>query len=135
MRQIRALPPADGATTTTNGTSATARFLFSGGLLVAVLGTILGLALSSYADSLATELKVEEKIQFGSAYVDTMTPGRLWETWDMMASKGLPDWQETQDVRYNKQAGYLKAISYALIGLGGVGLLCLIASFLVGRQQ
>ena len=37
------------------------RFLFSAGLLVAVAGALLGLALNVYADGLATELKVEEK--------------------------------------------------------------------------
>ena len=137
LRQIKALPAAqqESVVENTTGHSATKRFLFSGGLLVAVLGSLLGLALSYYADSLATELKVEEKIEFGSAYVDTMTPGRLWETWDRLAAKGLPDWQESQDVRYNKQAGYLKSIAYGLMGLGGLGLLSLLASFFVGGRK
>ena len=138
MRQIKTLPIAQQKETSSKaaGPSATKRFLFAAGLLVAVLGSLSGLCLSFYADSLATELKLEEKIEFGSAYVDTMTPGRLWETWDMMATKGLPDWQESQDVRYNKQAGYLKSIAYGLLALGGLGLLSLLASFFVrGKNQ
>ena len=136
MRQIRALPVATEATNQKSARgSEIKRFLFSAGLLVGVLGLLLGLALSYYADSLATELKLEEKIEFGNAFVDTIPPGHLWETWDTMTTKGLPDWQETQDVRYNKQAGHLKSIAYGLFGIGGLGLLSIIASFFfVGRK-
>ena len=135
MRQIRELPLVEEKASATSSGGDLKRFLFSAGLLVGVLGLLTGLALSYYADSLATELRVEEKIEFGNAYVDTMTPGRLWETWDQMDTKGLPDWQESQDVRYNKQAGHLKSISYGLLGIGGMGLLTVLASFFLGSQN
>ena len=64
-----------------------------------------------------------------------MTPGHLWEAWDLMETKGLPDWQESQDVRYNKQAGHLKSIAFGLMSFAGVGLLSLIASFFVGGSK
>lgn len=132
MRQLRALPIAEEQVSfAKSGGSDLKRFLFSAGLLVAVLGGILGLALSYYADMLSTELMLEEKIKYGNKFVDTMAPGHLWEAWDQMETKGLPDWQESQDVRYNKQAGHLKSIAYGLIGLGGLGLLSLLASFFV----
>ena len=136
MRQIRALPIAEGTPLKKSRKESSAkRFLFSGGLLVAVIGGLLGIALSYYADSLATELRLEEKIDFGNQYVDDMTPGHLWEAWDAMATKGLPDWQETHDVRYNKQAGYLKSIAYGLFGICGIGLLSLLLSFVVGNKR
>lgn len=132
MRQLRALPVAEEETAgAKGGGSDLKRFLFSAGLLVAVLGGILGLALSYYADSLATESILEEQLEFGSQFIGTMTPGHLWEAWDQMELRGLPDWQETQDVRYNKQAGHLQSIAYGLFGLGGLGLLSLLASFFV----
>ena len=136
LRQIQALPQVEKPSMTNKGgASDLKRFLFSAGLLVAVLGAVLGLALSYYADSLATELMIEEKIEFGDKFITTLSPGHLWEAWDQMATDGLPDWQESQDVRYNKQAGHLKSISYGLIGLGGLGLLAVLSSFFFSGKK
>ena len=136
MRQLRQLPLADRLAVSAKGNgNDLRRFLFSAGLLVAVLAALLGFALSYYADSLATELMVEEKIDYGNKFIDTLSPGHLWESWDQMATEGLPDWQESRDVRYNKQAGHLKSIAYGLLGLSGLGLLSLIGSFLVPERK
>jgi len=137
MRDIRKLPTQE-ETATNKPPKLTSRneagaWLFSGGLLIAVIGGLLGIALFGYADSIAVDTQVDAQIEWAQTQVDGLNGGQLWDTWDALA-EGLPDWAESAGVRYNKQSRYLKNISYGLFGLSALGLLALIGSFL-GRKS
>ena len=109
-------------------------WLFSGGLLVAVLAGLSGLALHFYAASLVSESVTERQIEFLSAQIDAQPVGRLVDVWDGLTGEGLPDWQETTRTRYNKQAGHLGNIANALYAFAAVGVLALVGSFFIGRK-
>lgn len=137
MRDIRKLPVKDDSTTSKppklTARTETGSWLFSGGLLLAVLGGLLGAALFSYADGLAVDTQVDEQIEWGQTQIGGLKGGQLWDAWDAL-SQGLPDWTETAGVRYNKQSGHLKNIAYGLFGISALGVLALIGSFF-GRKS
>lgn len=132
MREIQQLPLSKNKNSAGNANSShseTRSWLFSGGLLVAVLAGVLGFALASYAKSIAIESTVTEKIAYGNSQIGSLPPGHLWDAWEGMTKEGLPDWQETRENRYNKQSGHLKNIAYGLYGVSGLGLISILASF------
>jgi hypothetical protein len=130
MRQIQQLPVDDeGKSVVSVRKNDTKSLLFSGGLLVAVLASILGFTLSRYASSLSTQSTVDQQIEFGQEQIDRLPPGPLWDAWEAMTADGLPDWQETREVKYNKQAAYLSYIAAGLYAMAALGLLALVASF------
>lgn len=137
MREIRRLPTKEptGAEKppklTKQGEAGS--WLFSGGLLVAVVAGLLGVALFSYAGRIAIDMQVDEKIEWGRTQVEGLKGGQLLDAWDSMA-QGLPDWSESVGVRYNKQSGHLKNIAYGLFGLSALGFLALVGSFF-GRRS
>ena len=47
----------------------------------------------------------------------------------MPLEAGLPAWQERIDVGQNKQGIILRNISYALLTIGGIGLICAVIGF------
>ena len=137
MRDIRKLPIKH-ESSTNKAPKLTSRneagsWLFSGGLLVAVIGGLLGIALLGYANSIRVDTRVEEQIEWRQTQIGELAGGQLWEVWDQMA-EGLPDWAETEGVRYNKQSGHLKNIAYGLFGISAIGALALIGSFF-GRKS
>ena len=138
MREIRQLPLSqneEGADKRgTSSLNETKSWLFSGGLLVAVISGVLGFALASYAHSIAIESTVKEKIEYGSSQIGSLPPGHLWDAWDGMTKNGLPDWKETRENRYNKQSGHLKNFAYGLYGLSGLGVVSILISFFFRRQ-
>ena len=133
MREIRQLPLVDEAKTEVRrGARSTSKsWLFSGGLLLAVVTAAIGFFLWNYASSLQTERTVERDIEFGHKLLDEATPGVVWDAWSSMSKTGLPDWKETKETRYNKQAGILKNFAYGLGGLSLLGLLLMISSFFI----
>jgi len=136
LREIRQLPTVnDVASHAQAKSNETKSWLFSGGLLVGIVAGLMGFALTGYANSLMTESTVAHDIEFGRAQLGELPAGHLWDAWDTMTKGGLPDWGETQTVRYNKQAGYLKFIAYGLYGLSAIGLLAIMTSFFVNRPQ
>lgn len=139
MREIRQLPASsresDSAKSAANRSFSEARsWLFSGGLLVAVIAGLFGFALASYANSIAIESTVDEKIAYGNSRIGTLPPGQLWDAWDQMTESGLPDWQETRENRYNKQSGHLMNFAYGLYAFAGIGLFSMIISFFLRRR-
>ena len=136
MREIRQLPVAGDPKDVSTGSSRneTVSWLFSGGLLVGVVAGLCGWALMAYADSLVTESILENQIEFGRSQLDLLPAGHLWDAWDSMTVIGLPDWEETTQVRYNKQAGHLRNIAFGLYGLSVIGGLSLIVSFFISRK-
>ena len=136
MREIRQLPAVGDSHDLPAGSSRneTRSWLFSGGLLIAVVAGLCGWALTFYADSLVTESILENQIEFGKSQLHLLPAGHLWDAWDSMTVNGLPDWEETNQVRYNKQAGHLSNIAYGLYGLSAIGFLALVSSFFISRK-
>lgn len=129
LRQLKQLPVHENAAIATTSRNEAQSWLFSGGLLVAVIAGVCASALLWYANQLFSESLLDERIAFGRTQINTLTPGHLWDAWDGMTEDGLPDWQETFENRYNKQSGHLRNIAYGLFGLAGLGLLAMLGSF------
>ncbi len=139
MRAVRQLPPkvADEHKQKQRAGSAsneTGSWLFSGGLLVAVAAGLCGIALLSYANQLSGETKIDEQIEWGRTQLDDLPDGHLLDAWESL-SQGLPDWSESNTVRYNKQSAHLKNIAYGLFGLSALGLLAIIGSLATGKRS
>ena len=135
MREIRQLPVAEASTgNSQHGDSEAKSWLFSGGLLVAVVAGLLAFALLGYANSITTESRVVESIELGQAQIKPLQSGLLWEAWDNMTQTGLPEWVETPEIRYNKQAGYLSMIAYGLFGASAIGLTAMALSFMASKR-
>ena len=138
MREIRNLSPVDTDSVQSPlerpalpGRNQSKSWLFSGGLLLAVLAAVAGGSLWWYASGLETHRNVEKEIDFANQILDEATPGVVWTAWRSMSGSKLPDWKESTETRYNKQASILKNIAYGLGGLSGLGLLMMIGSFLI----
>ncbi len=137
MRQMQQLPVEEEGNQVAAGKTQkneTKSLLFSGGLLVAVLAGILGFALSRYASSLSTQSTLDQQIEFGQGQIDRLPPGPLWDAWQAMTAEGLPDWKETHEVKYNKQAVYLSYIAIGLYAIAALGCVMLATSFLMRHQ-
>ena len=49
----------------------------------------------------------------------------------MFAKGPLPEWKETEEMGFNKQASYLKNIAYGFIGIAVLGFFALLSSLLM----
>ncbi len=134
LRDIRLLPVIDSPTgPKTQTRNETRSMLFAGGLLVAVLAAILAVALGRYAQSLTRESTAKQELELLMKQIEKASPGQLWNVWDALTARGLPDWQESSEVRYQKQSSYLKYISYTLYAVSALGGLAMLASFFPKR--
>ena len=134
LRDIRLLPSSNShASQRIQVRNETRSTLFAGGLLLAVVAATMAFALGRYAQGLIKESTDSQELEMLLEQIEKLSPGQLWDVWDALTAQGLPDWQETSEVRYRKQAGYLTYISYFLYGLAALGVLGLLASFFPKR--
>ncbi len=106
------------------------RSLFAIGLLMAVVGGILGVALYWYANSLFTDIQLEERIAYASEQIDQMSPAQLWDLWHQDSfEEGLGEWVEPRFAGLNKQSAILKNFAYGLLGIAALGVVTLLSSF------
>ena len=134
MREIRRLPLVDReakADGRRGARSASKSWLFSGGLLLAVVTAAVGFFLWNYASSLQTTSNIENEIDYGNQLLDEATPGVVWDAWSSMTKTGLPDWKESTETRYNKQSAILKNFACGLGGLSLLGILLMVSSFFI----
>ena len=62
------------------------------------------------------------------------SPVQLWDAWQQQEFEGgLGEWTEPIYARYNKQSEILKNFAYGLLGLAGLGVITLLASFAMKR--
>jgi len=136
MREIKRLTPVsagdDAITARKSGLrskSGARSRLFASSLAVAVLaGTAFG-SLFYYARSLQTRWDVGQLVQEAAAQLNHLPPSQLLDIWDSMSSEeGLPDWQEAETTRYNKQGRILERISYGIGAVALIGLLGILTS-------
>ena len=110
-------------------------WLFSGGLMIAVLAGVAGYALLNYANSLYANVDefanaVEE---VSSEAIDAMKPAEMWDWWTQVSAIDLGEWQEHSRVGSNIQSGILANIAYGLFGLAGLGIISMLCSFAVKK--
>lgn len=112
-------------------------WLFSGGLLVAALMGVGGLALQTYARTLYSDVgKFKRNFEATTTdSIDAMKDYEVLEWWTEMNTRGLGEWKEHPGIGYNVQSKILTWIAYGMYGLGGLGLLCLVSSFMLGRPD
>lgn len=131
MKQLEVLGATQNRAVSKSGGSLR-NMLFVVGLLIAIVGGAGGYFVYQYADSLIFEIDYEEEEEKFNAEVDMLTPGQVVALYDEMnIEAGLGEWYEPNFVRYNIEGGHLKKFAYGLFGLAGLGVVCLIASFLI----
>ena len=110
-------------------------WLFSGGLLAACLMGVGGLALQTYAKTLYSDVGRFKQTfeEITTDKIETMKDYEVFEWWTEMNSKDLGEWKEHPGVGYNVQSRILTNIAYAMYAVGGLGLLCLLSSFMMGQ--
>lgn len=142
MREIRRLEPAVENNTGSNQVnrqpakrSESGSWLFSSGLLLAGIATLAAVSLWFYANSLQTASTVQDEIKINDQVLTEATPGTVWSVWTAMSESGLPEWKETEQTRYNKQAKILKTIASGIGVLSVLGLLMMIGSFFLKGKK
>lgn len=132
LGQLKLLPAIDA----TPGKAAKSRRggkLFVLGMLMLIFGGGGGTGLFYYASGklFDYETEVEKKIVEIENFIDTEASlaelVHLYETMPLEA--GLPPWQERDYVGNNKQGIILRYLSYGLLAIGGIGLICAVTGF------
>lgn len=134
LRDIRMLPVIDSSVSQrVEARNESKSILFAGGLLVTVVAAVLAISLGWYARGLRKESTARQELEMQLEQIEKLPPAQLWDVWDALTVRGLPDWQETSEVRYQKQSLYLQYISYSLYALSALGGLAILASFFPKR--
>ena len=95
-----------------------------------------GFALQTYANTLYSDVgQFKEQFEMiTSDKIDEMKNYEVFEWWTEMNKQDLGEWKEHPGVGYNVQSEILTNIAYGMYALGGLGLLGIAASFLVGQR-
>ena len=132
LGQLKLLPAIDPAPSTATNSSSSGK-LFVLGMIMLIFGGGGGAGLYYYASGklFDYETKVEEKIVEIDNLIDNdaslIQLVQIYE--EMPLEAGLPPWQEKAYVGSNKQGIILSYLSYGLLTIGGIGLICAIAGF------
>ena len=131
LGKLKQLPPADGeAAPTKSEKPKTNNLLFSGGLALAIICGICGVALYMYGNSMITDFDVNEKIAEFDKWVDNLSPAEVVSYYYYVdVESGLGDWREQDLTKKNTQGTILKNTALGICGLAVVGLLLVIGSF------
>ncbi len=129
---MRQLPAVGGHAQKVNSGSGLKRFLFAGGLSLAVLLGASGWAVYKYSSKMIIEVDWDHAFaDLEASHKDLTGAELLYELDKMELSRGIGEWEE-QDLTKNRTQGkYLQYFSYGLFGGAGIGALMIIASFLV----
>ena len=113
-------------------TSILKRWLFTAGLAMAVLLGAAGFGVYQYASSIQQEIDAEGAMELYETDIDKLTDAQVYQVaaaYDTDQSIG--EYFQPDAVKSNKQGEILEYVAFGLMGLGAVGLLMLVASFLV----
>jgi len=134
LGQLKQLPVIElAATPAKEKASSKGGKLFVLGMLMLIFGGGGGGGIWYYASGklFDYETVVEQEITKLDSWVDKASlieQVQLYET--MPLEGGLPAWEERPYVGQNKQGLILRNISYGLLALGGIGLICAVIGFL-----
>jgi hypothetical protein len=137
MREIKQLPLAKRGRSATPGPKPGARSrygsrspLFAASLAVTVLAGAAFGGLFLYSQRLQTHWQVDQLVQEAVANLNVLPASELLDIWDTMSSEeGLPDWEEAETTKYNKQGRILEKIAYGIGAVALIGLLGALLSF------
>lgn len=116
--------PEQGGASTRSG-AGNALFVF--GLLLATLGILGGGGLYYYGNQQIVDYNVDGAMDRLEPYVDELTGSQIAVLFDQMnVDRGLGEWEEQPHVAQTKQAYILIYFSYALMAVGGVGLMLMV---------
>lgn len=124
--------------TSGGGQSTLKGILFTVGLGLAVIAGVGGWALYNYASDMVSRTNFEADVVSDTvnAPVDDATVVELWDVWEGTINGGdLPDWEEANWTRYNKQGNILLTGAYVVFGISGIGFLVMMSSFLVTNPK
>ena len=102
------------------------------GMIMLIFGGGGGAGLWTFASNklFDYETVVEKEISNVDSLVDQANATELAQLYETMPLEaGLPAWQERPYVGQNKQGIILRNISYGLIAIGGIGLICAVIGF------
>ena len=133
LGQLKQLPMVEAAAPVQHKESSKGGKLFVLGMLMLIFGGGGGAGLYYYASGklFDYETVVEEEITKLDSWVDgasLIEQVQLYETMPLEA--GLPAWEERPYVGQNKQGLILRNLSYGLLAIGGIGLICAVIGFL-----
>ncbi len=130
---MRQLPIVGGdAPKSKSGNSGLKRFLFAGGLALAVLLGASGWAIYQYGSRMIIDVNWDEAIGMMEADHENLTGSELLIEFNKMdVSRGIGEWEEQELTKNRTQGIYLRYFSFALMGGAGIGLLMILASFMV----
>ncbi len=138
LGDLRKLPQVEGSLPTRKrARSPLASWLFSGGLLLAVLALAAGGGLYYYAEAyLQYPVDFDQELQETNALIDDYESYKLWDTWQTeVKNMDLGEWREHPLIRYNKQSTILKNFAYGFFAAAGAGLLMVVGSMMVSKPK
>lgn len=110
-------------------------WLFAGGLLLAVLGTVAGLAAQYRANQFHVDVDVESIIEEEYAIIDKQRPAELYSLAISAGEDSFAlEYSETPYRTRNIKSGIIQKVAWVCWGLGGAGLLMLLSSFFIRRK-
>lgn len=112
--------------------------LFSVGLGVAVIFGLGGWGLYAYASQLITNtiFNADDKVERMNEPVDDASVTELYDVWaNTIEGVDLPDWQEANWNRYNKQGRILRNFSYGILGVAALGIALIFSSFFIPNTR
>lgn len=112
------------------------RALYTGGLLLVLIGLAGGLSLHYYSNQLIGQFDFEEAMNSIADQAQSLPPTAVYQEWFYVEKEPeLSEWREHPVVGNRTQGKILKTISYFVLGLAAVGLILILCSPLVGRSK
>lgn len=110
--------------------------LFSIGLATMVIFAASGVGLYYYSTTIEIPVDFDRGMEFQNSQLDGMNAADLWDFYyENLKDAPLGDWQEHEVTKGNLQSGILKKFSYGLLGIGALGLLMLLGSFVMPNKR
>ncbi len=109
-------------------------WLFTGGLLLAVIACIAGYATQSYANKLRVEIDIEEIVAAELKAIDEAPPAEIYSIAVEAGKEGFQlEYSEVPYRTMNIKSGIMQSVAWGCWGVTGVGVLMLLSSFFVRK--
>lgn len=139
LRELKSLPLAGTEQAAHPGGTGSRRIhgsLFSLGLALLLLAGSAGGGLYWYSAKLIPEETPDEVIAIQVERVRTQPIVQVYYDWETLyKERNVPEWQESGIQSDIKQGGYLRAVSFGLFAVAGIGVLTLVAALFTGPRS
>lgn len=107
-------------------------WLFVAGLAIAILSGAAGAGLYYYSTGLISRFDIDGSLEHFESEIDQLAESEVVMSFlSLDTTSGLGEWTEHPAIRDSHQGKILQTVSFCLLGLSGIGLLTLVASFFV----